>query len=185
MELAKEMQIVEGVMKDLARWAEERRVKNDLFYCPTCTNVGYKGTYRRPPKCSECGTTMVKYDEESFGRRRRKLVEKAESVLPGLIDVLMKTTCAKRPPNWMIKNGRIEIELDHCPTKFTYDFVRNVAHIYFFYFDTPQHKEATERLVAELRRMGIRGDVVIYPPHANPPLPQDARFEGAAYVIRL
>ncbi len=181
-------QIIEEVTNDLISWTKMKPRKVEdyvLFFCPICTNIDYEK--QKPPKCLECGATMVKYDEEAFSRRRQEIVERFRQVLPDLINVLVKTAtiCSSTLRlNWRVGNGSIEFEANS-PTRFTYFVHNNTVRVYFFHFDTEQHKEALEYLVTELRR-NFNGMIVIYPPHTNPLLlPQEAKFEGAAYVIRL
>jgi len=52
MELTKETrqeQIIEEIVKELNRWAEQhpQKVYGDLFYCPKCTNIGYSRRQKR------------------------------------------------------------------------------------------------------------------------------------------
>ncbi|MFZ8840769.1 MAG: hypothetical protein ACO2PM_18020 [Pyrobaculum sp.] len=190
MELTKETrqeQIIEEIVKELNRWAEQhpQKVDGDLFYCPKCTNIGYSRR-QETPKCPECGTAMSRYDEDLLRRRRKELVGNFKRVLPDLVGALVEAaSICNKPLSWRVRNGRIEFELDYYLTKFTYDFVRNTVHAYFFYFDTPLHKKVAEHLTSALRRLRLGGQLVIYPPHANPPLPKEAAFRGAAYVIEL
>jgi hypothetical protein len=197
MELTK--QIVEEVLKELARWAEEKPQKEKsriLFYCPSCTRTysASRSTVRRwlgPPECLRCRVMMVKYDEEGFGKRRRELAEKAKRVLPRLFEVFVKAAeiYTKWPsPKWRLENNCITFKPGNDPTEFVYDFVHDAVHLLFFYFDLPQYREAADYLITEIKRMGLRVVLDIYPPHADRNLlPPNTKFdvERARYVVEL
>jgi transposase-like protein len=199
MELTNEkQQIVEEVLKELARWAKEkpRREKGYvLFYCPSCTRTYSvsRSTARRrgPPGCLRCGVVMVRYDEEGFGKRRQELAEKTKRVLPRLIEIFVKAAeiYTRWPsPSWRLEDGRFTFKPSNDPTEFVYDFAQDAVHMLFFYFDLPQYREAADYLTAELRRMGLRVLLDIYPPHADRSLlPPNAKFdaERARYVVEL
>ncbi len=134
-----------------------------------------------------CKVAMVKYDEKAFNERRQQLLAARRTRIMSLADVLTRTSSLCTPPmlNLNMRDGHAEFE-SNCPTRLTYDLIRDTVHIYFFYFDTEQHRKALDDLIAELKRMNFSGMVVIYPPHTNPLLlPPNARFEGAAYVVRF
>ncbi len=172
------------VVNELKRWEEEKPRKARgyvLAYCPVCTRIDYTHS---SATCEKCKVAMVKYDEEAFKERRRQLIVAKRTRIMSLANVLTRTPCA-RPPNLNIRDGYVEFE-SNCPTRLVYDLIRDTVHIYFFYFDTEQHRKALDYLVAELRRMNFDIMTIIYPPHTNPLLlPPDARFEGAAYVVRF
>lgn len=183
MEAAK---ILKEVERDLNEWAEQRpRANRVLFYCSRCTFVDYSTGRRKPSKCLRCGaTTMLRYDEK-FNERRRQLAESAKRALEPAIEIVAKASgMLGGKPSWRVEDGRIEFELDRY-TSFKYHFLNNSVHIYFFYCDTPQHKETADYLVSELRRL-FRGQLVTYPPHTNPHTrPEGAKFELFAYVVEF
>jgi hypothetical protein len=195
MELTNDKQIIEMLNK----WAEEKPQKEKnrvLFYCPSCTHTysASRSTVRRwsgPPSCSRCRVSMVKYDEVEFSKRRRKLVEKAKRVLPRLFEVFLKaaTIYTKWPsPKWRLGDGYVVFKPSDDPTEFVYDFVHDAVHLLFFYFDLPQYREAADYLITEIKRMGLRVLLEIYPPHADRNLlPPSAKFdvERATYVVEL
>ncbi len=192
-------QLVEKVLKELAKWEHERPRREKsliLFYCPSCTRTysANRSTVRRwlgPPGCLRCRTVMTRYNEEEFARRRHKLAEKARRVLPGLFNIFIKAaeTYTRWPsPKWRLEDGRFTFKPDNDPTEFVYDFAHDAVHLLFFYFDLPQHREAADYLAAELRRMGLRVLLDIYPPHADRQLlPPGTKFdvERARYVVEL
>jgi competence CoiA-like predicted nuclease len=192
-------QIVEEVLKELARWAEGKPQKEKgriLFYCPSCTRTysASRSTARRwlvPPGCLKCGVMVVKYDEEKFSKRRQELAEKAKRILPRLIEIFVKAAeiYTKWPsPSWRLEDGHFTFKPSNDPTEFVYDFAYDVIHLLFFYFDLPQYREAADYLVAEIKRMGLRVLLDIYPPHTDPRLlPPNAKFdvERARYVVEL
>ncbi len=197
MELTK--QIVEEVLKELARWAKEKPQKEKgyvLFYCPSCTRTYSvsRSTVKRwlgPPECLRCKVVMVRYDEERFGKRRQKLAEKAKRVLPRLIEIFVKAAeiYTKWPSTkWRLEDGRITFKPSNDPTEFVYDFAQDTVHALFFYFDLPQYREAADYLATEIKRMGLRVLLDIYPPHGDPSLlPPNTKFdvERARYVVEL
>ena len=185
------------ILEVLSRWAAERPRKEKkwhvLFYCPICTNtisVSYSTAKKSPPKCLRCGVDMVRYDEDAFARRRRELVEKAKSVLPNLTYVLVKTAeIYKRSiETWHIGyGGYIEFRVDkYDPTEFVYDFAHGSVHARLYFFDLPHYREAADYLMAEVKRLGLRVEVEIYPPHTDPTLlPPQAKYdiERNKYII--
>jgi hypothetical protein len=190
-------QLVEEVLKELARWAEERPRRERsriLFYCPSCTRTysASRSTVRRrgPPECLRCKVIMVKYDE-GFGKRRRELAEKARRLLPKLIEIFVKAAeiYTRWPsPKWRLGDGYVVFKPGNDPTEFVYDFAQDVVHLLFFYFDLPQYREAADYLITEIKRMGLRVLLDIYPPHADLSLlPPGAKFdaERARYVVEL
>jgi hypothetical protein len=196
MELTK--QIVEEVLKELARWAKERPQKEKnrvLFYCPSCTRAysASRSTARRrgPPECLRCRVMMVRYDEVEFSKRRRELAEKAKHILPKLIEIFVKaaTIYTKWPsPSWRLEDGCFTFKPSNDPTEFVYDFAHDAVYLLFFYFDLPQYREVADYLATEIKRMGLRVLLDIYPPHADPRLlPPGAKFdvESARYVVKL
>jgi FMN phosphatase YigB (HAD superfamily) len=133
---------------------------------------------------------MVRYDEEEFSKRRRELAEKARRLLPRLIEIFVKAAgiYTRWPsPSWRLEDGRFTFKPSNDPTEFVYDFAQDVVYLLFFYFDLPQYREAAD-LMAELKRMGLRVLLDIYPPHADRQLlPPGAKFdvERARYVVEL
>ncbi len=173
--------------KILTEWVEEKPRKAShgyVLYCPMCTRIDYD---TRPVTCEKCKVAMVKYDEEAFKERRQQLIAARRTRIMSLADVLAKTSSLCTRPSMLnlnIRDGYVEFE-SNCPTRLTYDLISEEVRIYFFYFDTEQHRKALD-LVTELRRMNFNITVIIYPPHTNPLLlPPNARFEGAAYVVRF
>jgi transposase-like protein len=179
----------------LTKWEEERPRKEKgrvLLYCPICTNtasVSYSTAKKSPPKCPRCGVDMVRYDEDAFAKRRRELAEKAKRVLPSLVDVFTKAAeIYKRSiETWYIGDGYIEFRMDgYDPTEFVYDFAHDLVLARLYFFDLPHYREAADYLMAEVKRLGLRVELEIYPPHTDPQLlPPEAKYdvERNKYVI--
>ncbi len=190
-------ELVQEIVKILNEWGAWKPKKEKgrvLLYCPVCTtthSVSYSTAKKSPPKCLRCGVDMVRYDEDSFARRRRELVERAKSVLPALVGVFAKAAeIYKRSiESWRIGDGYIEFRVArYDPTEFVYDFAHNVVRVRLFFFDLPHYREAADYLMAELGRMGIYTVIEIYPPHTDPQLlPPQAKYdrELGKYVITL
>jgi hypothetical protein len=194
-----ESKTIEEVLKELAKWAEEKPRKEKsriLFYCPSCTRTysASRSTARRwlaPPECLRCRVTMVKYDEVEFSKRRQELAEKASRFLPKLFEVFVKAAeiYTRWPsPSWRLEDGRFTFKPSNDPTEFVYDFAQDAVYMLFFYFDLPQYREAADYLVSTLTRMGLRVLLSIYPPHADRSLlPPNTQFdrESALYVAKF
>jgi len=179
--------IAEKVLAELARWEEERPKRERgrmLFYCPVCTSaysVSYS-TYKRrgAPHCLRCGVEMVRYDEDAFARRRRELAKNAKKIMT-LVDIFAKAAeiYGRTLLRWSLHDGYITFRLDELdPTEFEYDFAHDVVRARFYYFDVPRYREAADYLMAEVRRLGLRLELQIYPPHTDPSLlPEGAKYD--------